>query len=144
MSFVLRGRLVLPLGIASIAAFPIHAARADNGLPTIVTYEISKQKSDARSLARDPKQFWIRQIVTRIEARKTDLDKPLKAPVTTKIAFVVARDGHLVSADVAASSGMPGIDKDALAMVRRAEPFPPMPSTLSEPELSFVVPLRFH
>ena len=118
-------------------------AHADDPLPTIVTYELSKARHDAHALARDPKSFWVGAIVARIEARKPDLDMHLKAPTTVAVTFVVGRDGKLVSSAVEKSSGDPALDKQAIALLDHAAPFPPMPAALSDDHMAFTVPLRF-
>ena len=118
-------------------------AHADDPLPTIVTYELSKARHDAHALERDPKSFWVGAIVARIEARKPDLDLHLKAPRTVAVTFVVGRDGRLVSSIVQKSSGDVALDKQAIAMLDHVAPFPPMPAALAEDHMAFTVLFRF-
>jgi len=112
-------------------------------LPTIVTYELSEARRAATAVARDPRGFWIGEIVARLEARKPDRRHAIKQPVTVALSFVVDRTGHLVSKQVARSSGDPAIDEEAIAVLVRAAPFPPMPAALPDDHLVFTVPLRF-
>ena len=122
-----------------VASGPVVA----DPLPTIATFEMKKARDERRAAARDPKGFWIQQIVARIDARKPRFAKPLKAALKVEIGFVVARDGHLVSKVVATSSGSAEIDAVALAMVEHAAPFPPMPAAVGDQQLSFDLPVRF-
>ena len=130
-------------GIVFAESFAVWPARADEPLPIIVTYELRKARTDAHAAARDPKGFWVSEIVGRIEDRKPLLNMALKQPVTVSVSFVVGRDGHLVSSDIAKSSGDAAVDKQAVAVLASAAPFPPMPKGLSDDSMSFTVPLRF-
>ena len=132
-------RLAL-VSLVMIAAWPVHA---DEPLPLIATYEMRKARTEAQASARDPKGFWVSEIVGRIEDRKPMLNMSLKAPATVAVSFVVGRDGHLVSSEVAKSSGDAAVDQQAVAVLASAAPFPPMPAGLSDDSMSFTVPLRF-
>lgn len=57
--------------------------------------------------------------------------------------FVMARSGKLVSAEIARSSGRPALDREALALMDRAQPLPPMPDTMAGDVLDAVVPVEF-
>ena len=100
------------------------AVRADPA-PTLSIDEIRKQRAARRAEKRDPKGFWVRQIVERIEERKYRLKAPLKETVKVEIGFVVGRDGQVKSKEVTKTSGLPAVDKVALALLDRAAPFPP-------------------
>lgn len=117
-------------------------ASADS-VPVIVTYEMKKHRDEARSVVRDPKAYWIRQILTRIVSRMPTLSKPPKDPIVVRLSFVVGRDGRLVSKAISTSSGNEVADRAAIAMLESAQPFPPMPAAMSDAELSFTLPVRF-
>jgi TonB family protein len=53
------------------------------------------------------------------------------------------RKGNLLSSRIATSSGSPILDAEAVALVKRAAPFPPPPAEIADADLSFVVPIRF-
>jgi periplasmic protein TonB len=59
----------------------------------------------------------------------------------TRLAFRVAGDGHLISSRIVASSGSAALDQETLALLQRAQPFPPPPPQLVGSELT--VPLRY-
>jgi protein TonB len=59
----------------------------------------------------------------------------------TVVSFTVAENGTLQSARVRSSSGVPEIDKAALAAVRRASPFPSIPAGSGRSTWQFDVPL---
>ena len=62
---------------------------------------------------------------------------------TVKVAFSVGGKGEVLDAKIVASSGSKALDGEALAMVSRAAPFPPVPVKLGRKAMSFTVPVRF-
>lgn len=64
-----------------------------------------------------------------------------KAFGTVTLQFELDRGGKLLSRQVLQSSGNPGLDKQAIEWIDRAE-FPPLPDALGNREL-FTVPLQF-
>lgn len=61
---------------------------------------------------------------------------------TVELAFTMRRDGKVLSARVGTSSGAAVLDQEAIDMVRRAEPLPPVPSELPDP-ISIKLPVVF-
>ena len=59
------------------------------------------------------------------------------------VAFRIDRQGNVVSTRIAKSSGSAVLDADALAMIKRAAPFPPPPAGIADDDLSLVVPIRY-
>ncbi len=57
--------------------------------------------------------------------------------------FVMNAQGHVLTADIARSSGRPILDREALALIRRAQPLPPLPADYPTPTLDAVVPVEF-
>ena len=62
---------------------------------------------------------------------------------TVRLVFTVSRSGGLQSVRLARGSGHSVLDHEALAMVRRAVPFPAFLPTLSLSTMTFTVPIRF-
>jgi protein TonB len=62
---------------------------------------------------------------------------------TSRLSFTLSRSGQVLSSRLAGSSGHPALDNETVAMVRRAQPFPPIPSELKQASISFSVPVRF-
>jgi protein TonB len=62
---------------------------------------------------------------------------------TSRLSFTLGRGGQVLSSRLAGSSGNPALDDETLAMVRRAQPFPPIPPELKQASMSFSVPVRF-
>jgi protein TonB len=59
------------------------------------------------------------------------------------IAFTLDRSGRLLSARLTKSSGFAALDAETLAVVRRAQPFPPFPAEKTGSTDSFNVPISF-
>jgi periplasmic protein TonB len=61
-----------------------------------------------------------------------------------ELKFSIDREGHLLSSHIVRSSGFAALDEETLALVQRAQPFPPPPPDSPGEELSFTVPVRFN
>jgi protein TonB len=62
---------------------------------------------------------------------------------TSRLSFTLGRSGQVLGSRLAGSSGHPSLDGETLAMVRRAQPFPPMPPELQQASMSFSIPVQF-
>jgi periplasmic protein TonB len=80
----------------------------------------------------DAVDAWKKQIVTRLNASKRF---PLEArgqSGVAKVTFVLDRSGKLISRKLTQSSGLPALDKEALATVGRVQPFPVPPPEIDD------------
>lgn len=59
------------------------------------------------------------------------------------VRFVLNRAGNLIAASIVGSSGNAVLDQEALAIVRRANPFPPFPAEKPGAQDSFLGPIDF-
>ena len=87
---------------------------------------------------------WRNQIVTILERNKR---YPSEARArgehgVTRLAFSIDGEGHLLSSRIVASSGSAALDAETLALVQRAQPFPPPPPELAGSEMT--VPVSFN
>lgn len=64
-----------------------------------------------------------------------------KARGDVRVSFTVTASGGLAGLRIASSSGSPELDKAALAIVRRAAPFPPIPPEAGRSSWAFTLPL---
>ena len=62
---------------------------------------------------------------------------------TPVLFFVMDRRGHVLSAKIRKSGGFALLDEETLAVVRRAEPFPPPPEEIAGATVSLTVPIEF-
>jgi protein TonB len=87
---------------------------------------------------------WRSQIVTILEHNKR---YPSQARArgeqgVARLAFSIDDQGHLLSSRIVASSGSAALDAETLALVQRAQPFPPPPPEFAGSELT--VPVSFN
>jgi protein TonB len=87
---------------------------------------------------------WRSEIVTILEHNKR---YPSEARArgeqgVTRLAFSIDAQGHLLTSRVVKSSGSAALDAETLALVQRAQPFPPPPPELAGNELT--VPFSFN
>ena len=59
------------------------------------------------------------------------------------LAFVIARDGTILSTEIRKSSGYPGLDQAVVAMLGRASPVPPLPEDFPGDQARVVLPFQF-
>jgi protein TonB len=60
-----------------------------------------------------------------------------------RLSFSLGRGGQVLGSRLAGSSGHAALDGETLAMVRRAQPFPPFPPEMKQAPMSFNVPVQF-
>jgi len=61
-----------------------------------------------------------------------------------RLFFSLDRKGMVIASRVATSSGSSALDAEAMALVRRAQPFPAPPQELSGAHVDLTVPIRFN
>lgn len=59
------------------------------------------------------------------------------------LSFTVDRSGHVLNREIARSSGHRELDNEAMAMVERAQPWPPFPASMPQAKLEMTVPIKF-
>jgi len=63
---------------------------------------------------------------------------------TVQVAFTIDRQGHVIDSHIVSSSGAPELDEEALALLKRAQPFPPLPAKAGGGDrVNLTVPIRF-
>ena len=62
---------------------------------------------------------------------------------TAVLHFELDRQGRVLSYRIRTSSGFPELDREVEAMIKRAEPLPPMPADLVQARLELLVPVQF-
>ncbi len=59
------------------------------------------------------------------------------------LSFTVSRNGQVMGARLARSSGSSALDGETMSMIRRAQPLPSFPPEMTQSSASFTVPVRF-
>ncbi|MCA1510578.1 energy transducer TonB [Bradyrhizobium sp. NBAIM01] len=60
-----------------------------------------------------------------------------------KVSFTLGRNGQVLSSRLGGSSGVAALDAQAMAMVRQAQPFPPVPAEITYATIPINVPVIF-
>jgi protein TonB len=60
-----------------------------------------------------------------------------------RLSFSLDRQGHVTASRIIESSGYDMLDDESLELVKRIAPFPPPPSSMPGPSITFVVPIRY-
>jgi len=104
------------------------------------------QGSPTRHIDARAMQTWIGEISAALERKK---HYPAAAHARhdqgiAQISFTIDRQGRVIESRIVRSSGVPDLDEEALALLQRAQPFPPRPTpdTNGEPVI-LTVPIRF-
>ena len=63
---------------------------------------------------------------------------------TVLIAFVMDRNGHVLTSRITRTSGHAELDRAVEQMLERAQPLPKMPDDMPQTQLSLVVPIQFY
>jgi protein TonB len=85
---------------------------------------------------------WRQQVVARLQSVKR-YPSGADGSGTVMIVFTVNRSGHVIGKSVTRGSGNSAFDQEALAMVARASPFPPVPPAIAGSSVHLPVPINF-
>jgi protein TonB len=86
---------------------------------------------------------WQRQIVAQLQLHQYFPIEGCGKDGQAKVAFRIDRTGKLMSSNIVSGTGFPALDKAALEIVRRAQPFPPAPTEVADDDLKLVAPMIF-
>jgi len=60
-----------------------------------------------------------------------------------RLSFTLGRGGQAIASRLAGSSGHAALDAQAMSMVRRAQPFPPIPPEINQSSIAFTIPVEY-
>jgi protein TonB len=89
---------------------------------------------------------WKTQIVALLERNKRypETAQSRREQGVAQVFFSLDRQGRVLESRVVRSSGANALDEEALALLRRAQPFPPPPRELAGEHIDLTVPIRFN
>ena len=124
---------------APITSAPSVASDVVAALPTAPT-QGQMRVTDSKAIA-----TWRTQIVSLIERNKRypPAAQSRRQQGVAQVVFTLDRNGRVLDSRIAKSSGVPALDEEAAAVVRRAQPFPVMPRDLPGESVDLSLPLRF-
>ena len=92
--------------------------------------------------ARMGQASWNSEVVAQIRRAAAYPSDGGGASGTVMVSVVIDRNGRLVSRRLAGSSGSPVLDRAAMAIIERAQPFPRFPAGMTQAQVSRTVPLH--
>ena len=91
-------------------------------------------------------QTWIGEVSALLERKKRypAAAHARRDQAVAKVSFTMDRQGHLIESHIARSSGVADLEEEALALLQRAQPFPPLPGDrVNGEQINLSVPIRF-
>jgi protein TonB len=86
---------------------------------------------------------WEAQVTLRLADQRRFPPEAKGQNGAAKVAFTIDRSGHVISETLVESTGSALLDAEAIAMVKRAQPFPPPPPEVREDSPKFELPVIF-
>jgi protein TonB len=118
--------------------------------PKVVAEQLGETPAAPRQGALNPydstaARTWQARIVALIERNKRypAVARSRGQAGMARVVFTIDRQGRLLDSHVTNSSGVAVLDEEALALLRRSEPFPAAPSELKDDRVTFNLPLNF-
>lgn len=87
---------------------------------------------------------WRGAVAALIERNKRYPADAKNARGIAQVAFILDRKGRVMSSHIAMTSGSLALDRAALEVIKRAQPFPPPPASMPDADLSLRVRLLFN
>jgi protein TonB len=126
---------------------PAPATTAPQAIPDqVAAIPVAPTQGPAHPRPSNALPTWKIQVAALLERNKR---YPAKAQSrreqgVVRLFFSLDRKGMVIESRVATSSGSPVLDEEAIALVRRAQPFPAPPSELAGAHVDLTVPIRFN
>lgn len=119
---------------------PPVAAVAPLAMPMAVAAQAGAQK-----VAGETRDSFLARLLAQLNRFKQYPRSAARAHIegVVMLHFVMDADGKVQSFAIAKSSGRPVLDNEALALIQRAQPLPPLPADFPSPTLDAVVPIEF-
>ena len=116
-----------------------RVAQADTAKPNVPEIPSTKKSATAPGSAAIAK--WHKALLARLARYYPAQANSAEGVVS--LAFTIDRKGNVVSSRIEKTSGSTVLDAEALALLARAAPLPAPPPEVADPDLTFVLPIRF-
>ncbi|OZY85608.1 hypothetical protein CBP51_00715 [Cellvibrio mixtus] len=128
-----------------VPAQPAPDTTAPTALPAAPAETATAANMGANQQQLREVQNWQQQLQTHLERRKR---YPRQAQMRNQegmpwVKFSMDRNGQVLSVTLAQSSGVDSLDKEALALVKRAAPLPAPPPEVEGETITLTVPIEF-
>lgn len=75
--------------------------------------------------------------------RYKNMPRGMDSSGVVNLSFTINRQGQVLSSRISRGSGVSELDREALDMLRRAQPFPTPPADIADSQFRFDVPVRY-
>ncbi len=75
--------------------------------------------------------------------RYPEIARARRTEGVVSLRFTMDRKGHVLSYEIAKSSGSPDLDREAQELLKRADPLPAIPAAFARDTLDLVIPVEF-
>jgi len=136
--------LVQVPSISNVSA-PVAERIADPGPPVEETSALESSPLPPLSKLSDARPTWEGQVLAALNRAKRypNVARRNRQQGVPWIRFVMDRDGRVHSVRLERSSGFDVLDREALALPKRAQPMPRPPETVAGDRIELVVPVEF-
>jgi periplasmic protein TonB len=92
--------------------------------------------------ARAGRASWESELAAHIRRYATYAANGSSASGTVRVGVTISRNGRLLSRRLAGSSGSAMLDSAAMAVLERAQPYPPFPPGMTQAQIALTIPLH--
>lgn len=136
-----------PLPLPSLSARTVLAEKTlpDSGPPVERTTAPEARPVSVAASASDARPSWEGRVLAALNKAKRYPREALRngQQGTPWIRFIMDRAGKVRSVRLERSSGFDALDREALALAKRAEPLPPPPDSVPGERIELVLPVEF-
>lgn len=118
--------------------------------PPVNAISVQQVKNPAPAAPPSPvagtgRDVYLGQIIAHLDAAKHYPPQARKLHIegVVQLHFVMDRSGHVLTFDIAKSSGRAILDEETRQLIARAQPLPPIPADWPQQTLNLVVPVEF-
>nr|WP_316629375.1 TonB family protein [uncultured Brevundimonas sp.] len=140
----MRVQAEAPEAVNIPVAPPVPRAAERQTPAPATTAPVSRPAPPAPSASTSP-QDWKTRVLAHLDSKKRypPAARRLRQEGVVLIRFTMDRSGRVLTSRIERGSGRPLLDREALAMLQRAQPLPPPPDDVPGSQLDVVAPIEF-
>lgn len=138
-------RLEQPSVISMVAPDVVIQTQSPVTPPPPVSRPAPQSAAISSPVASEGRDAYLGRLLGQINRHKQYPREARKARIqgTVMLHFMIDAQGKVLSFEIARSSGRPVLDAEALALIQRAQPLPPLPADYPTRTLDAIVPIEF-
>jgi protein TonB len=122
-----------------------EAAAAAAQMTPVTAETVTAPAEGSVAVAETVPESWQRSVLAHLGRHKRypQEARSKRAEGEVLISFTVDHGGRIRGATLTRSSGSPALDREALDMLKRAEPLPALPARVAAAEATLIIPIRY-